>query len=90
MAKTPYDLEHVTVTPRLDGKMYMIEADEGFCILIPGNITENSDGSVSILYKRVVILNASHNWDEVQILSISDLPEDAEIMGIPSSPQEKE
>lgn len=66
-----YDLQHVTVTERLNGAMYMIVSDEGWYIHLPQHNP--------YVYKTVVILEAAYDFSTVQIVAEKDLPEDAEI-----------
>lgn len=74
-----YELQNVTVTERLNGAMYQIVANDGWCIHLP----EHEEG----LYKRAVILQATYDFSTVQIINVNDLPEGTEIMGGETQPE---
>ena len=68
-----YDLQHVTVTPKANGAMYLIVADEGWYIHCPEHDP--------LVYKGAVALLATYDFSTVQIVAEADLPEGAEILG---------
>jgi hypothetical protein len=76
---TVYDLPHVTVTPKANDGMFLIQADEGWCIHLP----EHGEG----VYKRSVGLLATYDFSTVQIINVNDLPEGAEILEDETKPE---
>lgn len=52
---------------------YRITADEGYCIHTPQH-EENS-------YARIIIVRADYDFSTIQVLLMSELPEDAEVHG---------
>lgn len=74
-----YELPHVTVTPKANGGMFLIQADEGWCIHLP----EHDEG----VYKRSVGLPATYDFSTVQIIDVNTLPEGAEVTGDDEQPE---
>ena len=70
---TVYDLQHVTVTPVANGRMYLIVSDEGWYIHLPTH--------EELVYKTAVGLSADYDFSTVQIVAEADLPEGAVILG---------
>ena len=69
------NIENCTVEPMASGRMYRITANEGWYIHVNG--VEGNEN----LYKGAVILQATYDFSQVEIIPESELPEDAEICG---------
>ena len=67
------NIEHCTVTPMANGRMFRIITNEGWYIHCPEH-EENS-------YTTAVGLLATYDFSTVQIIPASELPEDAVING---------
>lgn len=67
------NIEHCTVTPMANGRMFRILTNDGWVIKMP-EYAENE-------YSMGVILPATDDFSVVQILPVSSLPEDAVING---------
>lgn len=67
--------DKVVVTPRLNGTMYHIKAKEGYCILTPEHVEEDSEGNVFKTYKYSVILRDNYDWSTIQILTTDSVGE---------------
>lgn len=66
------NIEHCTVTERLNGTMYMIVANEGWYIhLNDGDETTAND------WKGAAILRTDYDFSQVEIRAEADLPEGA-------------
>ena len=70
------NIEHCTVTERLNGAMYMIVAHEGWYIHLHNGVEDTQN-----VWSTVVILNADEDFSIVEIKAEADLPEGAEICG---------
>lgn len=79
---TQQNIDKVTVTPRLNGTMYHIQAKDGYCILTPENITTDEDGNVHRLFKYSVILRDWYDWSTIEIHTTDSLGEGDEIAGV--------
>lgn len=76
---TVYDIpniEHCTVTERLNGQMFQITTHEGWYIHLNNGIEGGEN-----LWKTVVILRADSDFSIVEIRAFEDLPPEAEICG---------
>jgi hypothetical protein len=76
---TVYDIpniEHCTVTPKANGAMYLIVANEGWYIHLNDGIEDTEN-----LWKGAVGLSANYDFTQVEIRAEADLPEGAEICG---------
>ena len=69
--------KNVTVTPRINGAMFMIVANDGYWIFIKENVLDFGDYQKK-LYKKTVILNADYDWESVEVTAEADLPDNAE------------
>lgn len=67
--------DKVTVTPRLNGKWYLIEAKEGYCILTPENIVTDEEGNVTKTYKYAIFCTADEDLSTIQIVPVDSLGE---------------
>ena len=69
-----YDLQHVTIeevgNPAIG---YRINTLPGWCIHLPQH--------EELMYTTAVLLRADYDFSTVQIVSVNDLPEGAEICG---------
>ena len=70
------NINHCTVTPKANGGMYLIVANEGWYIHL-----NDGDEETANLYKGAVALLATYPFEQVQIIAEADLPENAEICG---------
>lgn len=70
------NIDHCTVTPRLNGAMYMIVANEGWYIHLDDGVEDTAN-----VWKGAVIISASYDFTKVIIAAEADLPEDVVIMG---------
>ena len=70
------NIEHCTVTPRLNGAMYMITTNEGWYLHLNDGWEETAHD-----WKTVAILNADYDFSQVEIRAEADLPPDAIICG---------
>jgi hypothetical protein len=71
---TVYDIQHITVEEMGDPvRYYRIRTVDGYVIKLP--IYEENE------YKTVAILTPTYDFNTVQIIPISELPEDAVIHG---------
>lgn len=64
------NIEHCTVTERLNGKMYMITANDGYLIHLDNNVSDTKN-----VWKKIVILNADSDFSIVQILPENEIPD---------------
>lgn len=67
--------DKVTVTPRLNGTWYLLEAKDGYCILTPENIATDEEGNVTKTYKYAVLLRDWYDWSTLQIVTVDSLGE---------------
>lgn len=67
--------DKVTVTPRLNGKWYLIEAKEGYCILTPENIVTDEEGNVTKTYKYAIFCTVDEDLSTMQIVPVDSLGE---------------
>lgn len=70
------NIEHCTVTERLNGQMFQITTHEGWYIHLHNGVEDTQN-----VWKTVVILRADSDFSIVEIRAEADLPEDAEICG---------
>lgn len=64
------NIENCTITPRLNGKMQMITANEGWYIRLNDGDEETKD-----VWATVMILNNNYPWEQVEIRAFESLPE---------------
>ena len=68
--------DKITVTPRLNGTWYLIEAKDGFYILTPEHIVEDTvTGKTTKTYKYAVLLRDWYDWSTIQIVTVDSLGE---------------
>ncbi len=67
--------DKVTVTPRLNGKWYFLEAKDGYCILSPENTVTDKEGNVIKTYKYAIFCTADYDWSTLQIVPVDSLGE---------------
>ena len=67
--------DKVTVTSRLNDKWYLIDAKDGYCILIPENIVVTEEYGTVKTYKYTVMLPANYDWSTIQIVTVDSLGE---------------
>lgn len=79
---TQQNIDKVTVTPLLNGRRYLIQAKDGYCILIPENITTDEDGNVHRLFKYAVGLQSTYDWSTIEIHTTDSLGAGDEIAGV--------
>lgn len=79
---TQANIDKVTVTPKLNGVRYLIQAKDGYCILIPENITTDEDGNVTRLFKYSVLLSNTYDWSTIEIHTTDSIGEGDEIAGV--------
>jgi hypothetical protein len=70
------NIEHCTVEPMANGRMFRITANEGWYIHL-----NDGDELSANLYKGAVALLSTYPFEQVEIVPESELPEDAEILG---------
>lgn len=70
------NIEHCTVTERLNGTAFMIVANEGWYIHLNDGVEDTAN-----VWKGAVILFDDYDFTKVIILPEAELPEDAEICG---------
>ena len=69
------NIEKVDVEEKVNGRMYLIEAKNGYYILIPENLTTDDDGYVHRLLKKAVLLQDWYEFDKIEILTNDDVRE---------------
>lgn len=70
---TQENIDKVTVTPRLNGAIYLIQAKEGYCILTPENTITDENGNVYKTYKYTITARPNYNFETIQIFEIDSL-----------------
>lgn len=79
------NIEHCTVTEVASGRMYRIVANEGWYIHLNDGIEDTAN-----IYKGAVVLPVNYNFEQVEIIPESELPEGAEILGAGGNETETE
>lgn len=79
---TQENIDKVAVTPVLNGALYKINAKEGYCILIPENVSVDEDGNVRRTYKYTVALRANYDWSTIQVVTTDSVGENDTIAGV--------
>ena len=67
--------DKVTVTPRLNGTWYLLNAKDGYCILTPENIVVTEELGTIKTYKYSVLLTSDYDWSTIQIVTVDSLGE---------------
>lgn len=69
------NIKNVVVTPRLNGTMNHIKANDGLRILIPENIQIDEDGNTKRILKKSVILSNNYPFDTISVLNEAEKTE---------------
>ena len=70
------NIEHCTITERLNGRVYQIVTNDGWYIHLRNGVEDTQH-----VWTTIVILNADEDFSIVEIRPEADLSHDAEICG---------
>lgn len=59
--------DKVTVISKLNGLRYLIQAKEGYRILIPSNVKKDEDGNETRLFKRSILISPNFDFETIEI-----------------------